>query len=660
MGAHEIDRDLDSERLRLFTKKLLADLRAIEQMLGEGRLESDRRRVGAEQELFLVDHRWHAAPRAIEVLGELEDDPHFTTELGLFNLEFNLDPVIWGGSCLRQMEHQLEDLLGKARQAASRHGVEVVLTGILPTLEKSDLTLENMTPRPRYRALNEAMTRLRGGEYSFHIKGPDELRITHDSVMGEACNTSFQVHFQVAPEDFARLYNIAQAVAGPVLAVAANSPLLFGRRLWRETRIALFQQSIDTRMPSSHLREQSPRVRFGRSWVQESVLEIFQEDITRFRVLLGADVEEDALEVLARGGVPSLQALRLFNGTIYRWNRPCYGISDGRPHLRIENRVLPAGPTIRDEVANAAFWFGLMSAVAEEHRDITRVLQFDQIKENFISAARLGLGAQLTWIDGRGRPAQELALDVLLPLARQGLAAGGIDSEDIETYLGTVEERVRRSQTGAQWILDSYHRLREKGTRAERLAALTAAMVRRQKEGRPVHEWPAAELDEAGGWQIHYLKVADVMTTDLFTVNEDELVDLAAAMMDWRKIRHVPVEDNAHRLVGLVTHRSILRLVAREPEAFQGKSISVSEIMERNVVTATPETSTLEAIHLLRRHQIGCLPVVKEGRLVGIVTERDFMHVAGQLLEAVLQSKLPEELQAEGNPPKGRGAAPGS
>ncbi len=415
MGSHEIERELDAERLRQFTRKLLTDLRAIDRMLEAGAIESGVRRIGAEQELFLVGPRWGAASNNLEILADLADDDHFTTELGRFNLEFNLDPMSWGGGCLSQMEGQLDRLLRRVREAAERHGTQVVMTGILPTLEKADLTLDHMTPKPRYFALNEAMTRLRGGAYIFHLKGQDELKLTHDSVMLEACNTSFQVHFQTGPEEFARLYNIAQAVAAPVLAAATNSPLLFGKRLWRETRIALFQQSVDTRAPTAHLREQSARVRFGRDWIDDSVMEIFQEDVSRFRVLLAADVEEDPFEVLARGGVPTLQALRLFNGTIYRWNRPCYGISAGRPHLRIENRVLPAGPSLVDEVANAAFWLGLMSAVYEQHHDIRQVLHFDEVNENFVAAARLGLGAHLWWIGHRDVPARELLLEELHP-----------------------------------------------------------------------------------------------------------------------------------------------------------------------------------------------------------------------------------------------------
>jgi len=341
MGSHEIQPLHRSEDLRVFMRCLLADLRALEQMLESGMIEAGVRRIGAEQELVFVDDHARPAPVALEVLEDL-DDPCFTTELARFNLEFNLDPMSFGGLCLSELEGQLDARLDEARAAAARHGAEPILAGILPTLQKSDLTLDNMTPKPRYKALNDTLTRLRGSAYEFRFTGTDELIIKHDSVMLESCNTSFQVHFQVSAEEFPRFYNAAQAVAGPTLAAAVNSPLLFGRRLWKETRIALFQQALDTRAAGLQLQERRPRVSFGSSWVRRCVTEIFQEDIARFRVLLGRAVDEDPLAVLADGRIPPLTALQLHNGTVYRWTRPCYGITDGKPHLRIENRILPS------------------------------------------------------------------------------------------------------------------------------------------------------------------------------------------------------------------------------------------------------------------------------------------------------------------------------
>ena len=638
MGEQAVTESSESGELQRFMRQLIKEVRALERMLDEERFETGTRRIGAEQELFLVDAGLRPAPVALEVLAEI-DDPHFTTELARFNLECNLDPYVLGESCLSDMERQLEELLAKARRSAARHGAEILLTGILPTLDKSDLTLANMTPMPRYSVLADAMQRLRGSDFSLHVKGPDELTVQHDSVMVESCNTSFQFHFQVTPKNFAKYYNAAQLVTAPVLAAAANSPLLFGKRLWHETRIAVFRQAIDTRQPkASHRRDLQPRVSFGRGWIGESVLEIFREDIARFRLLISRDVSEDPMEVLDAGGVPELKALRLHNGTVYRWNRACYGVSEGKPHIRIENRVLPSGPTVLDEMANGAFWMGLVKAIADEYGDVRHHISFDEVRDNFLTAARLGLGAELAWIGRPSTPAASLVLEELLPRARDGLAALDVGADDRDRYLGVIEERVRLRRTGAKWFLDSLAAMGSTGTASERLAALTAATLVNQKEGKPGHTWPLARLRETRGWQTHYRRVSGLMTTDLFTVNEDEVIDLVASLMDWKHIRHVPVEDNRHHLVGLVTHRALLRTLAREYGRSQ-RPIPVKEIMHTDIVTVGPDTPTLEAVHVMKKHRVACLPVVEDGRLVGILSERDFMKIFGELLEDFLGAR---------------------
>jgi CBS domain-containing protein/gamma-glutamylcysteine synthetase len=631
--AEEVAPDLSPEAIRSFTKALLRDLQALEQMLEGGRIESGVRRFGAEQEVFLVNQGWRPAMVGVEVLDRVGGAP-FTSELARFNLELNLDPLRLEGTCFRRLEEALEADLARLRDAAADSGAEVALTGILPTLAKSDLSLDNITPKARYYALNTALTRMREGAYRLRIEGTDELLIEHDSVMLEACNTSCQVHLQVSADEFARFYNLAQAVTAPVLAAAVNSPILFGKRLWAETRIALFQQSLDTRSATLHLRELLPRVRFGDQWVEQSVTELFQEDIARFRVLLSSPVEEDPLEVLEKGGVPSLEALQLHNSTVYRWNRPCYGISEGKPHLRIECRALPSGPSVPDEVANAAFWIGCVLGAAEEYGDITTVMDFDDAKGNFLAASKLGLKAALSWVDGEPVAAPRLILETLLPLARQGLESCSVDDDDISRYLGLIQKRVESGSTGSSWALKSLANMKGHGTLAERLAALTAATVQRQREDTPVHEWALAELHEGGGWKLNYLQVEQYMTTSLFTVNEDELVDLVAFLMDRKQIRHVLVEDDEHRLVGLVSYRSILRLVAEGRDAeIDSDALPVKRIMEKDPLTVSPETPTLEAIDLMRKHRVSCLPVVKQGKLVGLVSERDFMPIAYELLE---------------------------
>ncbi|WP_437279021.1 CBS domain-containing protein [Sorangium sp. So ce375] len=646
MGEQHVSEQASDEQHRTFMRALLDDVEALERLLQEDRIESGVRRIGAEQEMFLVDRALRPAPVALEVL-ERAADGRLTTELARFNLEANLTPLPFGGDCLRRLEAELSDVIGRAARAARAVGADVLLTGILPTLRAGDLRLGNLTPAPRYHELNRALLRLRQGDFRVSIHGLDELEMTHDNILLESCNTSFQVHLQVGAREFASLYNLAQAVTAPVLAAAVNSPLLLGQRLWHETRIALFETSVDTRPTEPEGRQHRPRVHFGDGWVQGGVLDLFREDIARFRVVMTAETGEPAAAVLARGEVPDLKALRVHNGTVYRWNRPCYGALAGIAHLRIESRALPAGPTVIDEVANAAFFFGLMSGLADEHPRIDLEMPFEDAKANFFAAARHGLKAQLTWIGGRSLPAPELILSRLLPAARAGLSAAGIDAADIDRYLGVVEERVRCGQTGAQWALGSFAAMAGRGTSELRCRALCAAMLARQQEearggvaGRPVHAWEPAALEaDLDLVRDSYRTVGQFMSTDLFTVRPTDIVDFAASVMDWRHVRHVPVEDDEGRLVGVVSHRALLRLVARGAAAAPGGSAppTVASIMRPDPVTVAPDTPTLEAMRIMREQRVGCLPVVAGERLVGIVTERDLLDVSATLLEAFLR-----------------------
>lgn len=636
MGNLDVKQDLEGEQRRRFTRSLLDDVQALERMLDEGLLESGIRRIGAEQELFLIDAAKRPAPISIDVLERLNNKA-FTTELARFNLEFNLDPLVLGADCLSRMENEIVTHLALVREAAKAAGADVALVGILPTLEQGHMTLANMTPMERYFALNRALCELRGEEYELSITGVDELNISHESVMLEACNTSFQIHFQVSPEEFARFYNIAQAVCAPVLSAAANAPLLFGRKLWQETRIALFEQSIDTRRETAHARQALGRVSFGRSWVNESVLEIYREDIGRFKVLLGlVDTVEDPFEALEAGRAPRLQALQLHCGTVYRWNRACYGVTNGKPHLRIENRVLPSGPTPLDEVANAAFFFGLLSGVLEEHGDITKHMSFADAKANFLAAARRGLNAQFDWLDKQSIPAHELICNRLIPLAREGLQTAGIRADDVDRYLSVIEARVSSRRTGAQWMLDSLDTMKGEGTRGQRMASLVGAIVERQSTNQPAHTWELAPLVLGQQWREDYQTVEQYMATDLFTVDQDEPVDLVANLMVWNHLRQVPVEDQSHNLVGIVSTRSLLRILAKgKPKS--GEPTPVGAIMRRDPVSVSPGTSTLEAIRIMRAEEVSCLPVVTDGKLVGLVTETDFLKMASRLIEEKLE-----------------------
>lgn len=642
MGVQHIDQGQGGQQHRAAIQHVLNDLSALDLMLQRGMFESGVRRIGAEQELALVRADFDPAPVGPELLEAL-NEPKATTEIGRFNMEFNLDPARLTGPVLGRMEREILELLTRARIAAHALDAQPILIGILPTLQLEHLTRDFITPKPRYFALDERITKARGGAYNIRIKGIDELKFTHDNVLVEGLNTSFQLHYQVDPEDFALAYNTAQLITAPCLAAAANSAVLFGKRLWHETRIAIFEQAVDTSgadMPSQ--RDVLKRVRFGERWVEDSVLEIYRDDVARFRSLFSAGSEEDAIGMVERGEVPKLHGLQTHNSTVYRWNRPCYGITEGKPHLRIENRVQPAGPSVGDEIANAALWFGLMVQIPKVYPDLTQRIPFEHARANFVASARNGLHFKMHWFDDTSVSVRDLLLDELIPLARTGLRSCGVDERDIVHYMGVLEARVASGRNGARWMLDSVAKIHERGTRAERLSTLTAATISRQNSGLAVHEWSLPELGEGGCWTQHYGRVGQYMKTELFTVQEDELIDLAASIMDWERIRHVPVEDEKSNLVGLVSYRSILRTIA-DPKLRsrlrEGGSVAVSEIMHKDPVTATPETTTLDAIALMREHGASCLPVVKGRKLVGLVTEHDFMRIAGQLLEDQLRAK---------------------
>ena len=624
---------------RSFMKALLRDMRALETMLERGMFETQNRRIGAEQEMFLVDRDMRPAPVAPQIL-EANVDPRLVGELARFNLEANVSPRRFEGPCFSELEAELREMVDIATMRAAEHQARVVLAGILPSVRLEDLTLENMTPSPRYRALNDTLRAMRGGDFNIAIKGIDELNIMHENVMFEACNTSFQIHFQVAPDEFAKLHNVAQLVSAPILAAAVFSPVLFGSRLWHETRIALFSSSIDERSNDPQQRSKRPRVTFGDQWVRDSVLEIFREQISRFRVVLASETDEDPVAAVERGEAPDLTALKLHNGTVYRWNRACYGRTDGVPHLRIENRVLPAGPTVVDEVANAAFFFGLMNGVLEDLGDPAQWLDFDAAKDNFYAAARHGLKAQFTWRSGETFTAADLIRTRLLPLAREGLRHSKVDDGEIDRYLDVIEARVQSGQTGSAWVLGSISGMGKDTSVDLRNRRLVSAMMEYQRLGTPVHLWEPAELEQltetSDEWRRHLREVGQFMTTDLFTVRATDLVDLAASVMEWEHIRHVPVENEDGKLIGLLTHRDLLRLVAR---GGQDQEVLVEDMMIRDPITVSRKTPTLEALRKMREQNVGCLPVVEDGRLVGIITASDLIRVSAKLLERFLETE---------------------
>lgn len=643
MGNLNVKLVSSQKQLNNFTKTLLQDIQALKRMLEEGWFETDTIRIGAEQELCIVDEHYKPAPRSMEIL-EVLNDPDYTTELAQFNMEANLDPQVFTGHCFSTMESQLNTKLTKLDTVLAERDLSYVLTGILPTIRKFDLDVENLTPLQRYFALLGAIKKLRGNAYELRVSGVDELNIKQDSAMLEACNTSFQVHLQVTPDSFVQQYNAAQFLTAPVMALAVNSPILFGKRLWSATRIALFQQSIDTRNTSEHLRDRSPRVMFGNSWVKNSVLELFQEDVTRFRVMLTSDAEHDAMAKVDRGETPKLKALTTHNSTVYRWNRPCYGISEnGKPHLRIENRVFGAGPTVVDEIANAAFWLGCMQKLPEAYPNLSQDIDFMDVRSNFVAVAQMGMDTELCWRGGKRFPVCEVVKEELLPLAKEGLKDRGVASDDIDRYLGVIEERNQIRRTGSSWVVNSYSKLLPEMGREQIAIALTASMERQGKTGKPIHQWELASAADIANFKPHALVVEEFMTRDLFTVHKDDIPELVADIMDWQKVRHVPVEDDKGNLVGLVSSRTLLRhLNAVGRGTATQENLRVKDIMIAEPVTIHPEALITDAMKEMRKHGHSCLPVIKNDRLVGIITENNFLNITRSLL-----SMLEREVERE-------------
>jgi len=616
MGDHRVSKINAAGRAN-FVRHLLEDVQALEKMLADGMIEQGITRIGAEQEFCLVAEDFRPSLEAEAILAAIGDD-HFTTELAKYNLEINLDPLELKGDCFRQMHQDLQQKLETARAVAAKFGNKPILAGILPSITREEFDLEYMTSAERYAVLNEMMRTARGNDFQLHINGVDELSLLHDSVLLEAACTSFQMHLQVEADDFVSAYNWAQALSGPILSVAVNSPLLLGRELWQETRIALFQQSIDIRPVANNLKQQEPRVAFGTDWARGTVADIFKNDIARHTFLVTKSLEQHSLESLAQGKAPKLEALNLHNGTIYRWNRACYGVGGGKPHLRIENRYIPAGPSTADEMANFVLWVGLMKARPKRFDDMPRAMDFRDARGNFIKAARYGLESVLVW-ENKSWKASDLLLEELLPLARKGLQTLQIDGDDIDYYLGIIAKRCQ-GQTGASWCIKNYRHLCQSMNKDNALLQLTEAMYNNQASNEAVHDWSAASpsKEPSRSGQLRHL-----MSNELFTVHQDDLASLATSIMQWKNIHHIPVVDDAGQLKGLLTWSHMQAYQAQGNSSEQ----TVATIMEKDLVVGGPDTPIHEGTRLMEKHHIGCLPIVEGEQLLGIVTRNDMGEV---------------------------------
>ncbi len=478
------------EDRRKYRDKVRRSLDVFAQMLRERAFDSGPSLVGQEIELNLVDEHGAPSMRNAAVLDAIAD-PAWSTEVGQFNLEINVQPRELAGGAFADLEQETRAILNAADVKARGVGSRLVMVGILPTLQKEDVHEGAMSANARYRVLNEQIFASRGEDMRIQIDGPEPLLTHADSITPEAACTSVQLHTQISPESFASYWNAAQSIAAVQVALAANSPFLFGHRLWHETRITLFEQATDTRPEELKQQGVRPRVWFGERWIT-SVFDLFEENLQYFPALLPICEDEDPQVVFDSGACPELPEMCLHNGTIYRWNRPVYAVVDGKPHVRVENRVLPAGPSVVDIMANAAFYYGLVRTLAEAERPIWSQMSFGTAAENLHAAARYGLDAHLYWPGLGDVPATELVLRRLLPLAYDGLGRWGVDQADADRLLGIIEQRCLTGRNGASWQVNAVASAaqREGADRAEALRLMTQSYIDHMHENKPAHTWP--------------------------------------------------------------------------------------------------------------------------------------------------------------------------
>ncbi|MGV8910176.1 MAG: glutamate--cysteine ligase [Propionicimonas sp.] len=478
------------EQRQRYRDKVKLCLDVFEQMLSTTTFEFEQPMTGMEIELNLVDPDYRPRLHNAETLAAIAN-PEYQTELARFNIEFNVAPRPLAGLSFADLEHDLRASLNEAERRCTELGTHIVMIGILPTVTAETFAGEWMSANARYRALNDAVLAARGEDIHLDIAGPsgEHLLRYADSLAPESACTSMQLHLQVRPSDFPRYWNAAQVLAGPQLALGANSPYFMGKELWAETRIELFSQAADTRPVELRNQGVRPRVYFGDRWIT-SIFDLFEENTRYFPAMLPELDDEDPQEAFDAGRTPELAEMRLHNGTIYRWNRPIYDTVDGRPHLRVENRVLPAGPTIIDTLANAAFYYGAVRALAEEERPVWSRMAFATAQQNFTAGARHGIDATLFWPGWGEVPASELLLRELLPMAREGLTTWGMDADVRDRLLGVIEGRCKSGQNGAEWQVTTVRRLEARGlSREDALREMVAAYAVNMHGNEPVHTW---------------------------------------------------------------------------------------------------------------------------------------------------------------------------
>ena len=600
-----------------FINQLTKDIELLERLISKNILE-DHDRIGAEQEFCLIDENFRPNPINEKIVAKVKKHG-FVTEIAKFNMELNIDPIDLGKNALNKMENVLIEKMKIVQSVAQKNNANTILTGILPTVRKHDLQFDNITNNQRYFDLCNSISETRGQKYKIRISGLDELIFQHDSPLIEGCNTGFQFHLQIKPEIFHKMYNFAQLIAGPILATSVNSPMLFGKRLWNETRIAVFQQATDTRIIGNYHLESLPRVTFGNQWLKKSLIEIFKEDITRYKILLKS-LNQKQYKIINKN-LPKLNALTLHNSTVYRWNRPCYGIYNKKPSIRIENRMLPSGPTIADEIANSAFWLGLM--IFYKNSDIEsleKVMKFDDARINFYAAAQQGIDATFKWF-GQRIDARKLILNELIPKAAIGLSSIHINPKDIDRYLNIIKERTHSRKNGARWIIDSYDFLTTKFSKQNSLTTITSEIIRHQAENKPVHKWEIPKHSVVIN-NPSKLLVEECMDRDINSINQDDVFELAYQINKWQNKNYMIVVNQKGEITGLIN-----KMIFHNKKNIENrKNIHIKSIMQKRPTVIQPSMMIKDVLQIMADQKIDILPVVENKLFIGIVQKENLLQ----------------------------------
>jgi len=475
-----------------FRDRLGENLTALRAMLADPDFGRGGGSMGAELEIYLIDDTGRPVYLNQEIQ-EAAGDPQLTLELNRYNLEYNLSPYAISESPFQRTENEILQKLSELRSVAASFDARVVPIGILPTLDPADFGGHCITDRKRYHALVSQLIERRGSAFRIDINGENPLQIEMADITLEGANTSFQVHHRVNPADYADTFNAVQLVSPLGLAIAANSPTLFGHALWQETRVPLFKQSIDTRIRDRYTWAEPARVNFGHGWVRRGAFELFNQTVRMNPPLLPICAEQSPAQQLAGGMMPSLSELKLHQSTVWLWNRPIYDDADGG-QLRVEMRALPAGPSAIDMVANAALMIGLVEGIKPRINDLLPALPFHMAEYNFYRAAQHGLEAKLVWPepDQYGCIEQSVAdvLERYLPIAREGLLSIGVDAAESDRYLAVIERRLAARRTGASWQMDMLHQLEAGSNRREALHTMLEAYISHSADNAPISEWP--------------------------------------------------------------------------------------------------------------------------------------------------------------------------